>query len=168
MKGFGPVVIKFYRRGGLLSRINQKTYIWSGKTRAQQELEMMEHVRRFGLRVPRILHSGKARAEQTAGLLAASVGIEDHIQVAGGIGPLDPVDAFARALSDWTEDTLVVGHLPFMGKLVSYLIVGNDASSVVAFVPGTVVCLERGDEANWSIAWMVRPGLAHGPRVGGV
>jgi hypothetical protein len=31
---------------------------------------------------------------------------------------------------------------------------------VAAFVPGTVVCLERGEANHWTIVWMVRPALA--------
>ncbi len=53
MEGFGPVVIKYYRRGGFISRFNEKTYLRSGKTRAQREYEVLEHVRRVGVRAPR-------------------------------------------------------------------------------------------------------------------
>jgi phosphohistidine phosphatase len=112
-----------------------------------------------GIRVSRIMHSGKKRAEQTAGLLAASVGTSGRLERATGIDPLDPTDAFARTVNEWTEDTMVVGHLPFMGKLVSRLIAGDEAVPTVAFQPGTVACLEREDEGRWTIAWMIRPEL---------
>ncbi|KPJ77473.1 MAG: hypothetical protein AMJ54_07620 [Deltaproteobacteria bacterium SG8_13] len=49
----GPVVIKYYRRGGIISRFNEKTYLRFGKTRGQREYEMMAHVRRIGVRAPR-------------------------------------------------------------------------------------------------------------------
>lgn len=114
------------------------------------------------VRVSGILHSGKKRAEQTAVLLAASVGAVDRPDKTSGIDPLDPVDAFVPLVNAWTEDTMVVGHLPFMGRLVSHLIFGNDAASTVAFVPGTVVCLERSEDGHWSIAWMVPPDLLVG------
>jgi 3-deoxy-D-manno-octulosonic acid kinase len=49
----GPVIIKYYRRGGLISHFNEKTYLRCGKTRGQREYERLEQVRRFGVRAPR-------------------------------------------------------------------------------------------------------------------
>ena len=111
------------------------------------------------MRVSRILHSGKKRAEQTAELLAAAVGGGDGVDKVSGINPLDPTDHLVQAVGEWTEDTMVVGHLPFMGKLASRLVAGDEAASVVTFMPGTVVCLERGEQGSWSIVWMIRPEL---------
>ena len=53
MGGVGPVVIKYYRRGGFISRFIKKTYLRIGKTRGQREYEMLELVRRLGIRAPR-------------------------------------------------------------------------------------------------------------------
>ena len=57
------------------------------------------------------------------------------------------------------DDTVVVGLLPNVGKLVARLISGREDASVVAFRPGAVVCLERGDDGSWTIAWMLHPDL---------
>ena len=122
---------------------------------------------RAGVRVSTILHSGKKRTEETAELLAASVGTVEHPDDISGIAPLDPVPEFARTVNGWTSDTMVVGHLPFMGRLVSHLVAGDEAVSTVAFRPGTVLCLEREESGGWSIAWMIRPELVadHGPEI---
>jgi phosphohistidine phosphatase len=55
---------------------------------------------------------------------------------------------------------MLVGHLPFMGKLVARLVGADEGKPVATFVPGTVVCLERDEANHWTIAWMVRPALA--------
>lgn len=115
---------------------------------------------RAGVRAGAVLHSGKKRAEQTAERLAAAIGERPRCETISGISPLDAPGPFAQTVGEWTEDTMVVGHQPFMGKLVSRLVVEDEAASTVAFQPGTVVCLERGDENDWSIAWMIRPELA--------
>ncbi len=112
-----------------------------------------------GMRVSRVLHSRKKRALQTAELLAAPVGAGEHVEEIAGIDPLDPTEGFAKTVTEWTEDTMVVGHLPFMGKLVSRLLVGEEGTSTVAFRPGSVVCLDRGEDGSWSIAWMITPEL---------
>src|ERR687897_643977 len=70
------------------------------------------------------------------------------------------VEAVARRISDWTSDVMLVGHLPFMGKLVAHLVAGDERKPVAAFVPGTVVCLEQGEAGHSAIMWMVRPELA--------
>ena len=119
--------------------------------------------------VAAIWHSGKERAQETAELLAISVGtlpgstaLPHGVESVSGIDPLDPPEEFARLVSDSADDLMVVGHLPFMAKLVSRLIVGDEAASTVAFQPGTVVCLEHADEDDWAIAWMLRPELLVG------
>ena len=130
----------------------------SDQGRADVE-RMASFLGKTGMQVSRVLHSGKKRAEQTAELLAASVGAGGGLEKTLGIAPLDPTEAFAKAIAEWTEDTMVVGHLPFMGKLVSHLLVGEEAALTVAFCPGTVVCLERGEGESWSMDWMIRPEL---------
>jgi phosphohistidine phosphatase len=117
---------------------------------------------RAGVRASVILHSGKQRAAQTAELLAAAVGADEPPQTIAGIAPLDPTARFAVTANQWTADTVVVGHLPFMGKLVSRLIAGNEEMPIVTFRPGTVVCLQREEGGCWSIAWLIGPELARG------
>ncbi len=60
------------------------------------------------------------------------------------------------------DDMVVVGHLPNVGKLVARLVSGREDAGVVAFRPGAVVCLERGEDGSWTIAWMLHPDLLGG------
>ena len=76
-----------------------------------------------------------------------------------GIAPLDPVVDVAEEIQNLRKDTMFVGHLPFVGKLVAHLIVGNKNIGVVSFTPGTVVCLERDGNDIWSVACVLRPEL---------
>ena len=48
----GPVVIKQFKRGGLIRFIIKNRYIKSGKTRGQIELELMHKLRQLGIRTP--------------------------------------------------------------------------------------------------------------------
>jgi phosphohistidine phosphatase len=112
-----------------------------------------------GIRVTRLWHSGKLRAAETAGILAVKVCSTKQVEVIEGIRPNDPVDEFASDADVWNEDTLVVGHLPFMSRLVSLLAAGDSGHELVRYTPGTVVCLERNDSDHWEINWMLSPGL---------
>jgi phosphohistidine phosphatase len=113
-----------------------------------------------GVRVERVWHSGKTRAEQTARLLAGAVLPRGRKpQAIEGLGPNAPVTEFSIDADVWEEDTLVVGHLPFMARLVALLTTGDSERDIVAFYPGGVVCLERADAGHWVLLWMIRPDI---------
>ncbi len=125
------------------------------------------------VRVGRVIHSPKTRARDTAVLLAQALGPGGVVEeAASGLAPDDSVEVAADVIAGWPEDTMVVGHLPFMGRLAAYLVAGSEDADVVAFQPGTVACLERADgedaedgkdgAGDWAVAWMVRPGLLGG------
>jgi phosphohistidine phosphatase len=112
-----------------------------------------------GVRVARVLHSGKRRAEQTAEGLAATLAPGIAPESRAGLNPNDSTESLALELAAWQEDTILVGHLPFMARLASRLVAGREDASLVAFEPGSVVCLLRTDQRAWTVAWMLRPGL---------
>jgi phosphohistidine phosphatase len=108
--------------------------------------------------VERVVHSGKRRAEQTADTLAAALAPGRLPAARAGLDPNDPTHGVAREAAAWDDDVMLVGHLPFMAGLASRLVVGREDAGVVAFQPGSVLCLERMDQ-RWTIAWMTRPEL---------
>ncbi len=112
-----------------------------------------------GIGAARVLHSGKTRARQTAEILAAAAAPGIRIEAAPGLDPNDPTAPMAEAVSGWASDTLVVGHLPFMDRLVARLVGGPETGGVTGFRPGSLVCLEPADAGTWTIAWMIRPEL---------
>jgi len=114
-----------------------------------------------GVSVDRVLHSGKTRARQTADAFAAALAPGAVVaQTEGGIAPKDSTDWLASVAARWTDDVMVVGHLPFMGRVVSGLIADDEGAGMAAFTPGTVVCLERNDDTGtWTVALMVGPPL---------
>ena len=116
-------------------------------------------LRGAGVSVSRVLHSGKLRAQQTAGLLAQAIAGGAELEASDIINPLDPPEPFAKKIGNWNADTLVTGHLPFMSKLVALLITGDPEKTVASYQPGSVVCIERGEDGKWTVAWMLRPEL---------
>jgi len=112
-----------------------------------------------GVRVQHLLHSGKLRAEQSALALAAVLAQPDAPQPATGLAPNDDVQAFAQALARRNEDTCLVGHLPFMGRLAALLLADDASRELLAFRPGSVACLQRTSSGHWRLNWMLRPEL---------
>lgn len=92
----------------------------------------------YGVRVHSILHSGKKRARQTAEIFASALGPEKGVGERSGINPMDDVAVVAGALLN-KENLMLVGHLPFMERLASYLITGSPGKRVIKFQNGGVV-----------------------------
>jgi phosphohistidine phosphatase len=72
---------------------------------------------------------------------------------------MDPIEPVAEEVASKSQDAMLVGHLPFMGRLSSWLLWQGEHPESVAFRPGSLVCLEREAEGGWRLAWMIRPEL---------
>jgi phosphohistidine phosphatase len=114
------------------------------------------------LTINAVWHSGKPRARQSAELLAKAIGALDRSVQQEGLGPKDQVTATKAKLEQTSGDVMIVGHLPFLGKLVALLVTGNEEDEIVEFHLGSVVCVEQRDGGKWKVAWMIRPALLHG------
>lgn len=113
---------------------------------------------RVGLGVNQIRHSGKRRAEQTALILADSLKPPAGVTAVAGLAPLDDVFPVAMSLKQETEPLMLVGHLPFLSRLASLLLVGDPDRPLVRFRMGGMVCLVR-EHDQWNIAWIIPPDL---------
>jgi len=116
-------------------------------------------LKQFGLTVDTIWHSGKARAAQTADILASGLVVNKTLVQHDGLAPNDAIGPVKEKLIEANEDLMIVGHLPFLSKLASALITNSESANVVIFQPGGIVCLERNQGMAWSMRWMVIPEL---------
>jgi len=139
--------------------IDPERRLTEGGARAVQRVA--DFLRTSGsLEVDTIWHSGKPRAQQTAELLelATRAGAEAVMQH-DGLAPKDAVEPIQRELEQGDSSVMIVGHLPFLGRLAALLLTGNANSDIVAFQFGCVVCLKRGDSGRWKLEWMMVPKL---------
>ena len=113
--------------------------------------------RDYQVNVSNIKHSGKKRARQTAEILAAALKPAGGVEEVSGLKPLDDVSAFAAAI-DAAADTMLVGHLPFMERMTSYLVAGSADKRIFKFQNSGIVCLEKDpDSDSWVIVWTLMP-----------
>ena len=74
-----------------------------------------------------------------------------------GIKPLDDVAAFAARV-DFQDNTMVVGHLPFLERLTSFLVIGQLEPVVFKLQNGGILCLDRIENADTPvIKWALMP-----------
>lgn len=105
-----------------------------------------------------IWHSGKRRAAQTAELLSGLLGFKGTVSEHTSLSPNDDVREIAGALQGSDRETAIVGHMPHLARLASFLLSGDESRGVIRFRNSGVVCLEN-DESGWRLCWMVTPEL---------
>lgn len=111
----------------------------------------------YAVKVSQIAHSEKTRARQTADIIAAALEPEQGVHERRGLMPLDDVIVFSEII-DSSEALMLVGHLPFMARLTSYLITASIDTPVFKFQNGGILCLDKdSDTGSWVIKWALMP-----------
>jgi len=116
-------------------------------------------IKPLDLSVDYLWHSGKNRAQQTAEILANVVEVRKEMAAHDGLAPNDDVTALKDELISGCQDTMIVGHLPFLSKLTSLLLTNSESSNTVAFKNGGILCLDYSDDNQWQLDWMIIPEL---------
>ena len=129
----------------------QKPLSEQGRADAQKVAEFAKNIK-----VNKMQHSGKLRAQQTAEILGKSLGVD--VVKADSLEPMADTQIWANRLEEQSEDVMLVGHLPHLAKLASQLLTQNQEKPVISFKQGGIVCLEK-TERGWQVAWMVTPDL---------
>ena len=107
------------------------------------------------VRLGKIIHSGKLRAEQSAGLMAEILSPDSIPARMDGLSPNDDPAMIIGDIDQMTDDVLIASHMPFVSRLCSTLLTGVP-DTAFASVPGTLFCLEKA-ENTWRLAFMLRP-----------
>lgn len=121
--------------------------------------KIAEYLKQGDVKISIIKHSGKKRAEQTAQILADVLYSEKGIGTTNGINPNDDVVQFTKEI-DFVDNVMIVGHLPFLEKLVSYLIQEKVDNLTTKFQNAGVVCIDKNADNKHFIKWFLVPNLS--------
>jgi phosphohistidine phosphatase len=111
----------------------------------------------YQINVGQIMHSVKTRARKTADIFASALKPTRGVKEVEGLKPMDDVAAFAASLTPDTQ-TMLVGHLPFMERMASYLVTGSLDKPVFKFQNSGIVCLDKDPaDESWVIVWTLMP-----------
>ena len=80
----------------------------------------------LNIEVHQILHSGKMRALQTAQLIADYLPPDMGVIGADGLLPMDDPAIWMERLPGMKDNVMLVGHLPYMAKLASLILCGEE------------------------------------------
>ena len=126
--------------------------------RGRLDIQNLANFLQGKIAVSLVIHSGKMRAQQTAEIIVSTLSRNTQIDSFPALNPNDPLETLILWLEGRQEDALVVGHLPYLSRLIDWLVAGAESDDIVEFSPGTLVCLHKNLSA-WSIQWMIRPEL---------
>ena len=113
----------------------------------------------YRVKVSRVVHSGKKRARETAEILAAVLSPAHGLEARNGMNPLDDVSRFAESL-ELDQNMMLVGHLPFLERLIGLLVCGNPDQTVFKLQNSGILCLDRLPEVkNPVIRWALMPSI---------
>ncbi|MCK5828836.1 MAG: phosphohistidine phosphatase SixA [Methylococcales bacterium] len=118
-------------------------------------MQVAKTAKNEGITVSTIYHSGKLRALQTAELFSGYLK-SIQLESVSGLSPLDSVKDLADHFQ-LTDKTMIVGHLPFLERLTSYLITGNQNLIIVKFQHAGIVCLDQDKTNHWYLKWTIMP-----------
>ena len=106
-----------------------------------------------------IRHSGKRRAEQTASILQDRLAAEEGVVASPGLAPNDDVRIVAESLMSEERSLMVISHLPFVSRLISFLLLKDPDRDLIDIPTGAMACLSRTGE-DWRLIWLITPALA--------
>ena len=76
----------------------------------------------LGVRVDRVVHSGKTRARQTAEIWGGL--LDSEVEQADALAPNDDSSTWVARLDAQAGDLMLVGHLPHLARLAGLLLTG--------------------------------------------
>jgi len=122
-------------------------------------LKTASRLRTSGVAIDVIWHSAKARAVDTARIFAEVLSPSGGTEEKAELSPNAPVDEGLSTIDSREDNIMIVGHLPFLGKLASLALAGEETPVIVGFRMGGAVCLERTAEGLWQIIFAIIPDL---------
>ncbi|HBL22640.1 MAG TPA: phosphohistidine phosphatase SixA [Deltaproteobacteria bacterium] len=104
-----------------------------------------------------IIHSTKKRAAQTAQVFTESIRPKKGIGEEQGLAPNDDPAPWVERINAMDEDTAIVGHLPFLDRLLGLLVLGDADRRIVDFKAAGAICLKPAGSGRWLIVWALGP-----------
>ncbi|MCK9224168.1 MAG: histidine phosphatase family protein [Candidatus Muirbacterium halophilum] len=109
----------------------------------------------YNIDVDKIYTSTKTRAIQTAEIIGKVLGDNIEIVIDETLSPDSNTTPWKRMIEDSNDNIMVVGHLPFLAKLLSIILVTDIDTDILTFKNSCIVCLER-TKKGWIIDWVIK------------
>lgn len=112
-----------------------------GRRRFRKVVEALDGL---GVKLDRVVHSPKLRALQTAELMTPLLRQEGTTEVLDLLADLPGADLL-RAVEEYEGDVALVGHQPYLGRLLAWLVTGRPSSETAFELKKGAVAVLEGD-----------------------
>ena len=128
-------------------------------TAGKNDVNNLSHfLKQQPLKVTHFFHSNKMRAIETASIMSTAIHSTYPMTERQELDSDASIQLLLTELPAWEGNVFLVGHMPYMGKLASYLSTANENLAHFAIEPGCLLCLESaGYKSQWQLAWMINP-----------
>jgi phosphohistidine phosphatase len=116
----------------------------------------------LGLELDRIIASPLPRARRTAQIVAAELGLVDHLDISTVLAAGSDAQVIADWLRERTEDRLmIVGHNPELSELVGLLVLGEAGPFPFELKKGAIAVLSASPHTGlrYQLDWTAPPAL---------
>ena len=120
----------------------------------EETIKIGKYLKKLKPEIQIIWRSGKTRSYETAEILAELLGIKEMVKEKSNLNPNDSIDPIKLELIDNNKNIIIVGHLPYLSRLLADLICEDENKTILKFRNSGVVCLEQ-YESKWNIIWAV-------------
>lgn len=123
----------------------------------RSDIERVAHaLKAKGVAVDAIYHSHKLRAVQTAEIIAKKLAIDDKLKSLPYLDPESNINQLSSFFESLEENAVLVGHMPNLEILTTYILSSGGEELDFAFSPGCVVCLKLTDD-GYTLEWFISP-----------
>ncbi len=123
-----------------------------------QTRKIADFLKTHGHSVEAVFHSPKLRAQQTAEIFHKIINPAAAMTVKKYLSPEDDIKLIIKDIGKTEKNLMIVGHLPFVDRLVSFFIFGDESQLVAKFFESSVAVLERGAHQGWQLILFLTPG----------
>lgn len=110
-----------------------------GRGQVRKAADILKHMPEYP---ERILHSGKKRALQTAEIVSFALG-GIRMEARDCLNPKDSPDRIHREISASEASLMIVGHMPFLGRLASLFLGSAEDVEMVDIAQASPLVLTR-------------------------
>ena len=150
------VLLVRHGEAGTASTDDDRQLSEAGRRQAESQGRVLG---RMGWSGQEIWYSRKVRAKETAELMAAAAGLKAELSEMSGLLPEDSPREIGEQLEAMASDVILVGHMPYMNYLASYLVTGKVSGSEWHFRTGAMLMLERAGRGLWEVEFFIPAGL---------
>lgn len=122
----------------------------------KETLEICRYIKTEDIKTDEIWVSSKKRSQETADLITMNTSLENMIYEKDFLNPDDPVETAAKFINHRKKNIMIVGHLPFLSKLSSFLLTGSVNFQIIKYRNSGIVTLAYENDI-WSVISIINP-----------